>query len=330
MHEHHAQTPEHKFMNSIVTDKERAETHLTHLASGDRDYIDSWTKNPMYRKVIQMADSASTDETSQIAEVINTMLAGYAQPGTFGRELCTTSFTSQEEVKVPLFTRGKAVQSGKRGQWSIHSSSVDTEFLKVPVGDILQHKATLDETAREDYTPQQIMMINQNAIDAMAVAETEIILKKFETERANGIRITKGSSNGEVPSASMSLLIKLHGRLARKDRRVDCYVMSPATKEALLLDSNLQRSDYFEGVQRAYDEDEGFMGRFLGGMILSSSLVPDDVIYAINKAAMVYVIRTDMMVNPFFDEATRTSGITCRLRYGLAAGRISECLATWY
>ena len=301
---------------------------MTHLLSGDNEYISKWKENPIFTKMEHAL--TSTDETSKIAELVDTILSPWANPVTPGRELCTVAYTDQERVKVRLGTRGRAVQSGKRGVWNIQSTGASNEFKEIPMSYYLQNRSDFDRTAVEDMSPYQMTQQNMNAVDSMRVGETQIILDKYKEERGNGIRITKGSGNGEVEDIDMNLLIKMASALEKKNRKLECFVMSVASKEALLLDENLQRSDFFQGFQRDYSQSEGVFGSFLGADIISTTLCPNSTIYGINKTAMVYGIRRDMFIQPYMNQETDMSGITISHRFGLEAGRIDESLVTWY
>lgn len=85
-------------------------------------------------------------------------------------------------------------------------------------------------------------------------------------------------------------------------------------------DTNLQSSDYFQYV---YDYETGMAtGTFLGARLLSSTLMADDIAWAVDTdVALIYGLRRDTLIEPYTRVDAGIHGLRITSRYGLAKGR---------
>lgn len=312
----------------LVSHSARAESHVTRL--DDQEYIAAWKASPIFHKYAGqlVKHTAATDDTSQISALASGIL-DWARPSYIGRDLVRRYETDKEFYTIRLPEEGKAVQTDE-DTWSINTKGERNTYIKIEprkqfvVGD--EWNRTFIENADYDVLNSQL----QNCTASMMKLETQIILGKFKELEAAGesSNIAGKVARGASDTMTVNIMVQLCGKLASKDRMARVLACHPDTLYEVLQTEEAQRSEYFKDMID-WNGNEGFVGRFLGSRMMTSTLMTRNKMYAIDtEVVLPMVFVRDNYITPWSDNKNDLHGIRISSRYGLEFGR-KDGFAWW-
>ena len=312
-------------LDNLIKKHSIAENHMTKLQ--DSTYRNSWTTNALYQRYAAAMHTASSDETSMISALASGIL-DVARASYLGRSLVKIYHTDQEFFTIRLPKEGLAVKTDE-DTWSINTKGQRNEYLKIEprkqliAGD--EWNRTYIENSDFDVLNEQVREASLN----MSKLETEVILAKLKELEADAGIAGKVAKSGDDTTITVDTLIKLRGKLTAKDRMPKVIVMHPDTLTTLLQTNDMKSNEYFQHIYDFQNGGEGFMGKFLGSELHTSTLFAADKAYAIDtEVVLPFVLIRDNLITPWMDMKEDKHGIRISTRYGMEFGR-KDGFAWW-
>ena len=257
-----------------------------------------------------------SDMANAIGKMHDTIVPA-AWPELIGRQLVDVRPTSEPLERFPL-DEGAVAYEYAEGAFTKLSAKKPT-YVDIKTDILVDSSDEWNREYLEDATWNVLSKAVENTGQAIGVSETEKIIAMYGAIAAEDLA-TGAVLAGGTAVMSWTQLLSLWHALRTEHYRPTVFAMNTMQLAQLLNDQTFNNAQYLPASQT--DVDQGIISGALGAKIVSSELITNGTVYAIDtRRAGIMLLRRDVSVEDWENVQSGKFGVRATTRFGLGVLR---------